>query len=262
MTDAEGTTGTETATSFFDARAEHYDQSFDAPGADGYSLRARLQTTTGLLGSGPGHVLDAGMGPGRLCTELERLGWTVSGIDESHEMVALARRRLPTASPRLLQAGIEELPFPDDSFDAVAATGVLEYADPRAALAELARVLRPGGRAVVSYPNPHAFYGLWKGHVYYPLVRVAKLALGRGGFGLPHTSNRIPPDQVEAFVSASGLSPRAATFTSFLLVPSPFDQLLPTPSEQLGQWAAERGHRFERRMATQVVYLAEKESER
>ena len=68
------------------------------------------------------------------------------GVDASAEMVALARERLPDARDRLAQGSVEELPFEDASFDAVAATGVLEYADVPRALGELARVLRPGDR--------------------------------------------------------------------------------------------------------------------
>ena len=75
-----------------------------------------------------GRVLDVGMGTGRLCAELDRRGWEVSGVDLSPAMVVSARRRLPQLAERLVEGPIEHLPFDDESFDAVAATGVLEYA--------------------------------------------------------------------------------------------------------------------------------------
>ena len=128
------------AATYFGGRTTLYDSHYDAANADGHSLRARLAVALRLLGGGPGTALDAGMGPGRLCAELATLGWTVSGIDASAEMVDAARLRLPDAADRLLRAEIEQLPFEDESFDRVAATGVLEYADVPRALAELARV--------------------------------------------------------------------------------------------------------------------------
>src|SRR5215218_8715189 len=142
------------AATYFGGRTTLYDSRYDAANAEGHALRARLAVVLQCLGSGPGDVLDAGMGPGRLCSELALRDWTVSGIDASEEMVAMARARLPARVPALVHAEIELLPFADESFDAVAATGVLEYADVSRSLAELARVLRPSGIAVVSYPNP------------------------------------------------------------------------------------------------------------
>src|SRR5690242_2504292 len=137
-------------------------------------LRTRMAAVLRRSGDGPGAALDAGMGPGRQWVALAARGWTVSGVDASEEMVDAARARLPEAHDRLLVAPIEALPFADDSFDLVTATGVLEYAAVPAALAEIARVLRPGGRAVVSYPNPRAVFGMWKTRAWYPAVRAGK----------------------------------------------------------------------------------------
>ncbi len=156
-------------------RPRRYDAGFDQPGPAGYSLRTRLAATLRLVPDEPGDVLDAGMGPGRLCVELDQRGWRVSGVDVSEVMVELAAARLPHARERLLAAPIEALPFPDESFDVVIATGVLEHVgDKEAAIRELARVLRPGGRAIVSFPNPHAFYFWWKSGVSYRLSTILK----------------------------------------------------------------------------------------
>lgn len=80
-----------------------------------------------------------------------------------------------------------------------------------------------------------------KGHVFYPLVRVVKLALGRSELALPHMASRIPPDSVETFVAAAGLVPGTDVFTSFLLAPSPFDELMPKVSGGLGGTGASTG---------------------
>ena len=129
----------------------------------------------------------------------------------------------PDRSANLLCAEIESLPFDSESFDAVAATGVLEYADVHRALAELARVLRPGGSAVVSYPNPDAWYGIWKTRVFYPAVQVVKATLGQGsqpaGSGL-----RLRPAQFIRLLTNSGLEPSSVIPASFLAIPSPLDE--------------------------------------
>ena len=91
-------------------------------------------------------VLDVGCGPGALTEVLvSRLGSQhVAAVDPSHPFVDAARTRFPEVDVR--QAGAEELPFPDDSFDAVLAELVVNFmTDPVAGIAEMARVARPGG---------------------------------------------------------------------------------------------------------------------
>lgn len=156
-------------------RAERYDGVYDDAAGRGRLVHARLQTAIAWLGDGPGRVLDAGMGGGRLVEELAARGWTVTGTDVSEAMVELARRRVPQLHESLRVAPIEALPFEDGSFDAVTALGVVEFADVRRALRELSRVLRPGGLAVVSWPNFGGLYTAWRGGVLYRLAR----ALGR-----------------------------------------------------------------------------------
>ncbi len=91
-------------------------------------------------------VLDVGCGPGALSTELvRRLGpAAVSAIDPSETFVVAARERLPGIA--VAQASAEQLPVPDDSFDAAIAQLVVHFmTDPVAGLAEMRRVTRPGG---------------------------------------------------------------------------------------------------------------------
>ena len=91
-------------------------------------------------------VLDVATGTGAVALELlSRRGCTVVGLDQSPEMLAVARRRLP-AGVRLVEGTADDLPFPDAAFDALTFTYLLRYVpDPRATLHELARVVRPGG---------------------------------------------------------------------------------------------------------------------
>ncbi len=92
-----------------------------------------------------GHVLDVATGTGLVAAELVRRGFRVTGVDQSPEMLASARRRFG-AQVKLVEASAEALPFDDASFDHLTVTYLLRYVeDPAATLVELARAVRPGG---------------------------------------------------------------------------------------------------------------------
>jgi SAM-dependent methyltransferase len=110
--------------------------------------------------TGPGcRVLDVGCGFGLETLRLARLvapDGAVSGIDLSTDFIAEARRRATAAGldVDLVPGDAQQLPFPDGAFDVTRAERVLIYLDhPRRALAELARVTRPGGRIAVIEPD-------------------------------------------------------------------------------------------------------------
>lgn len=101
----------------------------------------------------PSRVLEVGCGPGELSARIaEELGAEVVAVDISPRMVQLARGRGVEA----LGGDVQELPFPDESFDcAVAAWMLYHVPDVDRGLSELHRVLRPGGRlvAVTNYSD-------------------------------------------------------------------------------------------------------------
>ena len=116
-------------------------------------------------------VLDVATGTGAVAAELIRqTGCKVVGLDQSAEMLAEARRRLP-AAVELVEGEADRLPFPDASFAALTFTYLMRYVDdPGATLRELARVVRPGGTiAGLEFgvpPNPavRALWRLYVGH--------------------------------------------------------------------------------------------------
>jgi demethylmenaquinone methyltransferase / 2-methoxy-6-polyprenyl-1,4-benzoquinol methylase len=122
-------------------------------------------------------VLDVATGTGAVARELfDQKGCTVVGVDQSPEMLAEARPRLP-AGVTLIQASAEKLPFPDNAFDALTFTYLLRYVeDPAAVLRELARVVRPGGTiAGLEFAVPRRVWRpLWELY-----VRVGLPAAGR-----------------------------------------------------------------------------------
>jgi len=111
----------------------------------------------GLLAPAAGEtVLDIGSGPGLLTTDLAQAvgpAGGICGIDVSDSMLTVARARAvpPGSAPvQYRHGGADAVPYPDESFDAVVSTQVMEYvADIPAALAEASRVLRPGGRLLI-----------------------------------------------------------------------------------------------------------------
>jgi SAM-dependent methyltransferase len=101
-----------------------------------------------------GAVLDVPCGFGRHSVPLGRAGYRVVGADRSQALLEEARRRAAGARwPKLVRGDYRELPFADGSFDAAlnlfTSLGYLGDAEDERALAEIGRVLRPGGRLVV-----------------------------------------------------------------------------------------------------------------
>jgi SAM-dependent methyltransferase len=103
-------------------------------------------------------ILDAGCGTGRNLAEFGRLG-SAQGVDPSPQAIAFCRSR---GLADVTEAGVEQLPFADASFDLILATDVLEHV-PRddLALAELRRVAAPGASLLVTVP---AYQWLWSQH--------------------------------------------------------------------------------------------------
>lgn len=99
-------------------------------------------------------VLDAGTGPGTVAASACARGATVTAVDPEPSMLDAARRSAPQADIR--RGGLPGLPFPDGAFDAAVANFVVHFVgDPAAAVADLRRVVRPGGRvAVTVWPHP------------------------------------------------------------------------------------------------------------
>jgi SAM-dependent methyltransferase len=143
----------------YDSFAEGYAASNETSFVNAYYERPAMLALAGDVAGR--RILDAGCGADPLFAALRDRGAIVTGIDKSAEMVGLARRRLgDDADLQVAELG-SPLPFPDDTFDDVTASLVLHYLeDWGPALAELRRVLKPGGRLIVSVDHPYAI-NLW-----------------------------------------------------------------------------------------------------
>ena len=139
----------------YDSFAEAYSAENEANLINAYYERPAMLALAGDVAGR--RILDAGCGSGPLFAALRDRGATVAGFDKSTGMLKLARRRLGDGADLQVADLGRPLPFPDGAFDDVVASLVLHYLeDWRPALAELRRVLKPGGRLVVSVEHPFA----------------------------------------------------------------------------------------------------------
>jgi demethylmenaquinone methyltransferase / 2-methoxy-6-polyprenyl-1,4-benzoquinol methylase len=161
-------------------------------------------------------VLDVATGTGAVARELlARKGCTLVGLDQSPEMLAEARLRVPPGVT-LVEGEADSLPFPDATFDALTFTYLLRYVpDPSTTLRELARVVRPGGTmAGLEFALPR---GIWR-RLWELYVRVGLPLAGRaisrewgrvGGFLGPSIREfyaRWPEEQLLELWRAAGVA--------------------------------------------------------
>ena len=154
-------------------------------------------------------VLDACCGTGDLAVAAARTGGRVTGLDFSEPMLERARRKAPELT--WVRGDVLALPFEDGSFDAATVGfGIRNVEDISAALRELRRVLRPGGRlAVLEITRPQGvlrhFYGLWFDRLVPLLGRV--LPGGAAYSYLPASVRRFPgPEDLERLLSQAGFA--------------------------------------------------------
>jgi len=135
-----------------------------------------------LLPSGARNVLDLGAGTGKLTTRLVERGLHVVAVDPIPEMLEVLRTSLPE-TPALLGTA-EEIPLDDNSVDAVLVAQAWHWFDPKRAIAEVARVLRPGGRLGLVWNTRDERLG-W--------VRELGRIIGRDGDPLEKKTTLPPP---------------------------------------------------------------------
>jgi demethylmenaquinone methyltransferase/2-methoxy-6-polyprenyl-1,4-benzoquinol methylase len=131
----------------FDGVAKHYDRT-NAVLSAGNAYLWRIATVRAVAPQSGERILDLAAGTGTSSVALSHAGSTVVAVDFSAGMIAEGRRRHKNIE--FVEADIEHLPFGDDEFDAVTISfGLRNVNDPKQALAEMYRVLKPGGRLVI-----------------------------------------------------------------------------------------------------------------
>ena len=142
------------------------------------------------LGKTSGRLLDYGCGTGYFLNHMKTHGWTVEGIEPGKEAAAVARETfgLTVHQP-------EQLPgFEDETFDVITLWHVLEHVhDPKEALAQYRRILKPDGRLVIALPNFTSFDAkVYKAHW--------------AAYDVPRHLWHFSPDTFEQFAGSSGFS--------------------------------------------------------
>ena len=139
-------------------------------------------------------LLDIGCGTGHHMSSLRERGFTVAGVDGSEDMLAHARANNPGA--QVLHADVEEIPFPDSSFDFIVCIEVLRYLpDSFRSIQEMARVLKPGGVCLATATPAFNLNGYWLVNRFANLVRVGNLVRLKQFFT---TSGRLRRDFTKA----------------------------------------------------------------
>ena len=147
-------------------------------------------------------LLDVGTGPGYVAGAAAERGADATGIDVAAAMVAIARQAWPGA--RFRQGDAHSLPFPDRSFDAITSGfAILHLGRPERAVAEMVRVLVPGGRVAVT---------VWDQPERVPLLGAVAAALVAAGADVPDDIPAGPPffrfsqdDELRGLLAGRGL---------------------------------------------------------
>jgi ubiquinone/menaquinone biosynthesis C-methylase UbiE len=147
---------------YFDSASDYWRDVYGDPGVQGLIYRERMHTALrwidGLELPTGCAALDVGCGAGLMAVELAGRGMHVTATDSSRRMASAARRQAAHAGLadriRIMEADAHALPFSSETFDLVVALGLLPWvADPQRTLAEMGRVLRPGGWLIVTADN-------------------------------------------------------------------------------------------------------------
>jgi ubiquinone/menaquinone biosynthesis C-methylase UbiE len=201
-----------------------------------FSFISQKRIVIELLAGTKGRLLEVGCGPAVMTPDLLAMGFEVQGIDVSTEMLHRARQRR-TGHPlekrsRFARGDVERLQFAPGTFDAVLCMGVLEYLPHYAcALAEIRRVLAPGGIAVLTLPNRASAYHVAR-NGYLALRSLARQVLGRN-VQADIEPNRCVPRKFDAELARAGLQKLQSQACNFIFFP--LQELAPRASESLNR---------------------------
>ncbi len=224
------------------------------------SLYLRHRYTLEMIGNTKnGKALDIGCGSGAMTRELLDRGFTVTAADISQGMLD-ATKKTTSGHPRakhitFRQEDIEQLSLPDNAFDVLICTGVIEYLkSDQKACAEIARVLKPGGIAFVSTQNKASLVRFFEETLFLIIPTWLKHKLVTVKQHRTHT-----PWQLDRDMKRVGLVKQDFAYHHFYPLPIPLDRLFP----RFCVWAGKKMERWHKKnwawmLATGFVVKYEK----
>jgi ubiquinone/menaquinone biosynthesis C-methylase UbiE len=198
---------------------EYFDRLREA--IDGPAEAAQIHEFASFAGK---RVLDVGCGNGYVLSQYARHGAHVHGVDLTPTAVKLCRQRFALAGleGEFREADAQRLPFPDSTFDCACSMGVLHHVPNTAhAVAEIHRVLKPGGRLIVMFYHRHSA-------LYAVNFRLRRLVTGKSirqlvneydGPGNPKGEVFSKADLAQLLSAFTDLEMRARFLEGFMLVP-------------------------------------------
>jgi ubiquinone/menaquinone biosynthesis C-methylase UbiE len=229
------------------SRAKEYAAEYQGNTPIAHFFNTRLQRVAELLADFTrGRVLDVGCGPALVGDLFRGRPILYHGLDVSEDMVREGAGRFADDPRfRFSVARIEELPFPDDSFDVLLCLGALEYVpEAEAAIQEMARVVRRNGVVIITMLNCFSPYRLWSRYGYERLRHAAvKLrSAARRTNGDADGRERVRPISREygqatlrRLVGAGGLQIEDVLYYDFNVFLEPLDMLFPSASVQVSR---------------------------
>ena len=223
----------------------------------GAEFSARRRLNAQILRPMPGeHILDLGCGNGMMTEELARTVGSegcITGLDQSRDMLEAAKARLADQpGVRLIEAGADAMPLEDQSQDGAVSVQVFEYiSDLNAALREVHRVLKPGGRLVIgdmhfdtwawATDKPDRMQRMmasWDEHLVHRDVS-AKITAALPDCGF--TLDRVTP----LTMSATALHPDGMAQMLLILMSGFAKANAHLPEDEIDEWVAEQVKRAE-----------------
>lgn len=191
-----------------------------------YHFHVRRQRVLELLPPTLGDVADIGCGPGIMVEPVLARGGRFEGIDLSPEMIRAARQQYrETDRVRFRIGNAENLQIPNGSVDQVICMAVIEYLKtPDRVLSEIARILRPGGIAIITVPKRWHIDRLTVGATA-PVRALARMAGIQGADSLPRLC--LQPNELDAAADKAGLKVTGAASYYFTPAPYPLTRIAP-----------------------------------
>ena len=245
----------------FDTKAPTYAAGYEGDSGTAHSFTVRRQRVYEMVGDRrSGRMLDVGCGPGVTADHFVKRGFELYGVDIAPEMIHQCHETFAGVERAHFTVGvIEQLEFPDAFFDVVTAMGVVEYIEDDArAVAEMARVTRPGGIVIVTLPNAWSPFRIWQRTVYQGLRSLARIVTGRGKApaGIAHREYR--EREYCRLLESHGLRVADVVYYNFRIIVFPFDRWMPRVTVALSRALERFGRGSLRWLGTGFIVKAEK----